>query len=214
MVRVKICGITDVDQAIAIAHLGATTLGFICVTSSPRYITASAIRQIVDHLPVEPTVDRIGVFANAAIAEIQTIVETANLTGIQLHGSESPQFCQTLQQTIPHIEILKAFRIKDPTKLLEQVQAYLGHINTLLLDAYHPEQMGGTGLTIDWQQLRQFRPPCPWFLAGGLTPENIHIALQETHPDGIDVSSGVEQSPGQKDLAKVAHLFKQLATLT
>jgi len=212
--RVKICGITQPSQGQAIASLGATALGFICVPTSPRYVSAEQIQQIITALPVDSTsqaytVDRIGVFANATVAEICDVVAIANLSGIQLHGAETPEFCRDLRAALPTYELIKALRIKT-AESLQQATQYDGVVDTLLLDAYHPGLLGGTGLTLDWQALQQFTPGCPWFLAGGLTPENITDALSQLHPNGIDLSSGVERSPGDKDIAKVTHLFAQL----
>jgi len=205
--RIKICGIRKPEQGEAIAQLGATALGFICVTVSPRYVTAAQIRLVVEQLSL--SVDRIGVFANSTREEIcQTVVE-ANLTGVQLHGNESPEFCQQLRQSLPNTELIKALRVRTPDDL-KQADTYADAVDTLLLDAYHPQQLGGTGKTLDWDQLQQFKPRCPWFLAGGLTPENILNALSQLQPDGIDLSSGVERSPGDKDMHKVAQLFDQL----
>ena len=96
--------------------------------------------------------------------------------------------------------------------ILEQAANYAKYVDTLLLDAYHPQQLGGTGQTLDWQMLQQFSPSCPWFLAGGLTPDNIVAALSQVKPDGIDLSSGVELKPGDKDLTKVAKLFEKLGS--
>lgn len=205
--RVKICGITQPQQGTAIASLGATALGFICVPASPRYVTATQIRAVVTQLPDE--IDKIGVFANAQIPEISQIVHDSGLTGVQLHGDESPEFCNQVRQQIPNVEILKALRICSLAHL-EQATIYSKHVDTLLLDAYDPQQLGGTGQTLDWTMLEQFHPSSPWFLAGGLTPENILEALSQVKPDGIDLSSGVEIQPGDKDLNKVAKLFARL----
>lgn len=212
--RVKICGITQAEQASAIAQLGATALGFICVPASPRYIAPAQIQAIVDHLKVRShtgqLVDRIGVFVNAAMEDIVQIATTTGLNGVQLHGTESPQFCDQLRQALPKVEILKALRIQD-SETLEQTRCYAGWVDTLLLDAYHPQLAGGTGKTLDWQALKHFHPACPWFLAGGLNPDNVLNALSQVNPAGIDLSSGVEQAPGDKDLAKVSSLFRQLS---
>lgn len=205
--RVKICGITQPEQGKAIAQLGATALGFICVHSSPRYASIEHIQSIVEQLP--PKIDRIGVFANADIDKICQVASATALTGVQLHGDESPEFCQQLRQQLGEIEIIKALRIKSPQSLV-QADAYAGVVDTLLLDAYHPQQLGGTGKTIDWQSLKQFNAPRPWLLAGGLTPENVLHALRQLNPNGIDLSSGVERSPGDKDLTRVAQLFERL----
>jgi phosphoribosylanthranilate isomerase len=205
--RVKICGITKVEQGQAIAKLGATALGFICVEASPRYVTPQQIQAIVAQL-LQP-VDCIGVFADTTIEEITQVVSSSNLSAVQLHGNESPQFCRRLRQTLPAVEILKALRVKTP-ECLNQSAKYASCVDSLLLDAYHPQVLGGTGKTLDWKTLQQFRPTSPWLLAGGLTPHNILEALQGLQPQGIDLSSGVERSPGDKDLDKVALLFNNI----
>lgn len=205
--RVKICGITQADQGIAIAQLGATALGFICVPNTPRYIAVEQIKVITEQIPA--SVDRVGVFLNASIEEICQTVAIANLNCIQLHGTESPEFCDELRQLASDLEIIKALRIRTIADLA-QATLYETHVQTLLLDAYHPQQAGGTGTTIDWSTLQEFCPGCPWFLAGGLNPDNILDALTFVQPHGIDLSSGVEISPGNKNLAKVARLFEQL----
>jgi len=205
--RIKICGITKPEQGQAIAQLGATALGFICVQASPRYVTPEQIQAVVEHLLVP--VDQIGVFANASVEEICQIVADTNLSAVQLHGSESPDFCEQLRQSLPGIEILKALRVKT-LECLNQAATYASCVDTLLLDAYHPQMLGGTGQTLDWLTLKQFRPSCPWLLAGGLTPDNVLDALSELQPSGIDLSSGVERSPGDKDLEKVAVLFERV----
>ncbi|MEH2285796.1 MAG: phosphoribosylanthranilate isomerase [Nostoc sp.] len=207
--RVKICGITQPQQSIAIASLGATALGFICVPNSPRYVTTSQIRAAVAELPAN--IDTIGVFANASIPAISQIVADSGLTGVQLHGDELPNFCDQLRQALPNVEIIKALRIRS-LEHLETAVDYTKYVDTLLLDAYHPQQLGGTGKTLDWTMLEQFSPSCPWFLAGGLTADNIVEALNQVNPSGVDLSSGVERTPGDKDLDKVAKLFEKLGS--
>ena len=207
--RVKICGITQLKQGQEIVTLGANSIGFICVERSPRYITPDKIKAIAQSLPAQT--DKVGVFADHSLAEITRVVEQADLTSVQLHGTESPDFCVRLGREIaPEIEIIKAFRIKTADSLKETAQ-YSSCVDTLLLDAYHPQMLGGTGETIDWQDLKDFKPSLPWMLAGGLTPDNVTEALSRLQPDGIDLSSGVERSPGDKDLDKVAQLFEAIA---
>ena len=201
--QVKICGITKVDQAIAIEQSGATAIGFICVPETPRYINANSIRPIADQL----SIDRVGVFLNASIDTIQQTIAIANLNVVQLHGKESPEFCQELRSL--NVKLIKALRIRSHSDLEHSIN-YQSHVDTLLLDAYHPNQAGGTGLTIDWTMLKSFRPSCNWWLAGGLTPENIGDALTFVTPDGIDLSSGLENAPGDKNLERVAELFSNL----
>ncbi|NJR38568.1 MAG: phosphoribosylanthranilate isomerase [Leptolyngbyaceae cyanobacterium CSU_1_4] len=208
--RIKICGITQADQAQAIAHCGATSLGFICVKQSPRYVAPERIRELTTLQPI----DRVGVFVDASVAEIERVAAIAQLTAAQLHGNESPQFCQALRAALPAIEIIKAFRVRN-AETLEQTRHYENCVDALLLDAYHPHVtnpglLGGTGKTLNWDSLKQFRPRCPWLLAGGITPDNIVEALKQVQPDGIDLSSGVEFAPGDKDLAAVERLFVNL----
>lgn len=202
---VKICGITKPEQGIAIAELGADGLGFICVPSSPRYVDSEQIRLMTYRLP--SSVDRVGVFLDADISEICQVVQQGGLNGVQLHGNESPQFCYQLKMELPQIKIIKAFSISRKEGL-GQVNFYSNWVDVVLLDAYDPKLAGGTGKTLDWEMINEFKPNCPWWLAGGLSPENITMALAQVHPQGIDLSSGVERSPGDKDLARVQQLLE------
>lgn len=201
--QVKICGITKLDQAIAIEQSGATAIGFICVPGTPRYIDAVNIRAITDQLAI----DRVGVFLDAPIETIRDTIAIANLNVVQLHGKESPEFCQEVRAL--NVKLIKALRIRSQTDL-EQSIDYQSQVDVLLLDAYHPQQAGGTGLTIDWTMLKQFRPTCDWWLAGGLNPNNVTEALNLVAPDGIDLSSGLENAPGDKNLERVAELFAKI----
>ena len=221
--RVKICGITKLEQGQAIANMGATALGFICFLKSPRYVTPESIKNIVDKLPIN--IDKIGVFVNIEIDLLSEIIINTKLNGIQLHGDESPGFCNQLRQSIPNnTEIIKALRIKSPQDLTK-ANIYENYVDTLLLDAYHPDKLGGTGQTLDWKIIEEFHPTFPWLLAGGLTPENVTKAIQNLILDaqpkiefnhnfcGIDLSSGVEIAPGDKNLVKVKQLFDSLVKL-
>ena len=205
--RIKICGITTVEQGSAIAQTGATDLGFICVPNSPRYLKLAQLETLVAQLA--PVANTVGVFADFSVMTIAQVVELTHLDTVQLHGNESVEFCQQLRQALPDTEIIKAWRVTSNSDLAS-IQAYSGVVDSLLLDAYHPDALGGTGQTLDWEQLAAFTPSIPWFLAGGLTPENIDRALNQLQPDGIDLSSGVEVSPGIKDLDLVDRLFTNL----
>jgi phosphoribosylanthranilate isomerase len=206
--RLKICGITQVAQGQAIAALGAHALGFVCVPASPRFVTPEQIQSIAELLP--SSLQRIGVFANSSLEQIQEFLAIAPLTGIQLHGDESLRFCDQLKQRWPDLELIKALRVRS-SDTLDLAHHYAQGVDTLLLDAYDPSQLGGTGKTINWSILQNFQPLVPWLLAGGLTPENVRVALEQVHPNGIDLSSGVERSPGDKDLSRVAELFSRLS---
>ena len=215
--RVKICGITSPEQGTAIAALGAKSIGFICVKKSPRYVTPEQIKAIALVLP--ESVDRVGVFMNTSVDGIVEIVKESGLTSIQLHGDESVEFCRELRSVLHEkmrsssIELIKAFQIESAAELVK-THFYSAIVDWLLLDAYHPTLGGGTGLTLDWSTLGDFKPTVPWLLAGGLSPDNVREALQTIGrtigPQGIDLSSGVERSPGDKDLEKVANLFENL----
>lgn len=216
---IKICGLTKLDQAQAIAKMGVDALGFICVASSPRYISATAIGQITSSLlSAQPEMarsselDLIGVFLNASISEIWEIVSLAGLNAVQLHGDESPEFCVQLRSqlstTNPKIKLIKALRVKDQAGL-EQAHLFSNVVDAVLLDAYDPQMAGGTGKTLDWQMLRDFRPTCDWWLAGGLSTENVGDAIALVRPNGLDISSGVERSAGDKDLTRVKKFIQE-----
>lgn len=207
--RIKICGITTIEQGISIAKMGATDLGFICVSSSPRYLKLFQLQPIIEQLT--GVINTVGVFADFSVDTIHHVVTLTGLNTVQLHGTESIAFCQELREALPNTEIVKAWRVRS-TSDLALVQTYTEVVDTLLLDAYHPDALGGTGQTLDWEQLAAFKPSIPWFLAGGLTPDNVGTALSQVLPDGIDLSSGVEVSPGNKNLDSVARLFVNLSS--
>lgn len=206
--RIKICGITKIEQGRSIAASGATDLGFICVPRSPRYLALERLQPIVGDL--NTVVNTVGVFADISVMEICEIVSQTNFGTVQLHGMESVRFCQELRQALPTTEIIKAWRVRS-SQDLELIQTYAAVVDSLLLDAYHPDALGGTGQTLDWEQLQSFQPSIPWLLAGGLNPENIRTALSQLNPDGIDLSSGVEISPGNKNLESIDRLFLELS---
>ncbi|MEB3160187.1 MAG: phosphoribosylanthranilate isomerase [Synechocystis sp.] len=207
--QVKICGLKSPPQAQAIAALGFRTFGFICVESSPRYVTPDQIQQVLNALVTVNDVAAIGVFANLNLSQLATVLNKTPLTGIQLHGDETPKFCQQVKHHFPDHQLIKALRLRQ-IEDLKLAECYFDRVDVLLLDAYHPQQLGGTGKTLPWQHLHAFRPPIPWWLAGGLTPQNLPQALETLRPDGIDLSSGIELAPADKDIEKVQQLRTQL----
>ena len=218
--EIKICGITQLDQARAIVAAGADYLGFICVPTSSRWLEPGAIQAIVHSIREQKVSEQniseqksktVGVFANASVSEISAVQSRTAFDVLQLHGQESPEFCHTVKASFPQTQVWKALRIKSSVDL-QRATEYETIADRLLLDAYHPQLLGGTGETIDWVMLQAFQPRIPWLLAGGLTPVNVAEALKQLQPRGVDVSSGVERSPGDKDLGLV-QAFIQAVTL-
>jgi phosphoribosylanthranilate isomerase len=198
---VKICGITrpqDAERAIA---LGATAIGFIFWPSSPRRIGLEAARSIGRVVPA--SVLKVGVFVDAPAQELARTVDEAGLDAVQLHGSESPALVRGLEA-----RVIKAVALGSPDADA-QIAQWTG--TTLLLDAHDPVRHGGTGRVVDWDRAAGLASRHEVILAGGLNPENVAEAVRRVRPTGIDVSSGVEQTPGVKDLVKLAALFDALA---
>lgn len=194
MVHVKICGITSLEDAQAAVDAGADALGFVFYPPSPRYVTPEQAGQIIQTLP--PFVTTVGLFVDVALDAINGLAARCGLDRVQLHGRETPEFCR--QVTRP---VIKAIRIKNAASLTPvpdyKVAAYL-------LDAYVEGALpGGTGASFSWELAAQVKPYGPVILAGGLTPENIEVAVAQIRPYGVDVSTGVERAPGIKDHQKV-----------
>lgn len=207
---VKICGLTQPDEAQAIAAMGVSALGFVAVPQSPRFVPLARLADLTRDLP--ETVERVGVFQDRSVMEIKEWVQAGDLSTVQLHGQESPQFCAQLAQTLPEVKRIKVFRPRHPSDL-DSISAYSPVVDCILIDAFHPSQGGGTGRPVDQTLLQGISFPLPWVLAGGLKPETIAATLHILHPDGIDLSSGVERAPGVKDLARVQMLLDELHRL-
>ena len=197
MAKVKICGITNLEDASVAAELGADALGFV-FASSPRQVTRQQVASIVSKLP--PFVCKVGVFVDSDFPEITEHIRFCGLNMIQLHGSESPDLCQAL---FPRV--IKAFRVKDET-VLALLPRY--KVNAYLLDTYHETLSGGTGQSFDWTIAERARQYGAVILSGGLTPENVTRAIVEARPYAVDVSSGVESKPGVKDHDKLRAFFE------
>ncbi len=207
---VKICGLTQPDEAQAIAAMGVSALGFIAVPQSPRFVPLTRLAALTRDLP--HAVERVGVFQDQPLTEIRAWVQEGHLSTVQLHGQESPQFCAQLAEVLPGVKQIKVFRPQHPSDL-DPISAYSQVVDRFLIDAFHPSQGGGTGRTVDQMLLQGISFPLPWVLAGGLQPETIAATLHILHPDGIDLSSGVERAPGLKDLTRVQRLLDELCRL-
>ena len=198
-VRVKICGITNLADAQVAVEAGADALGFNFYEKSPRYVPIAAAAEISRALP--PFTLRVGVFVNPAGEQVQRALAECGLNLLQFHGDEPPEFCTQFR-----LMSMKAFRIRDAGSLKE-LSKY--RTDAWLLDAYASDAFGGTGEKFNWNlAIEAQKPGKPVFLAGGLTPENVGAAVWQVHPFGVDVSSGVESSPGRKDRAKVRAFIK------
>ncbi|MCP5516808.1 MAG: phosphoribosylanthranilate isomerase [Verrucomicrobiales bacterium] len=198
-VRVKVCGITRLENAEAAAAAGVDAIGFMFFAGSPRCIDLTKAADIARSLP--PFVARVGVFVNPSESEVREAVQTCGLTAVQFHGEETPEFCARF---LP-LPVIKAFRIKDAESLAALPAYDMAH--AWLLDAYVPGQRGGTGARFNWNLAIEARKlGRPIILAGGLTPDNAAQAIHEVHPEALDVSSGVESAPGIKDPALI-HRF-------
>jgi phosphoribosylanthranilate isomerase len=200
MVRIKICGITNLEDALLAAELGADALGFIFYPKSPRKVEPEAAREIIVQLP--PFVAAVGVFVDEAAAVVQELAGRVGLDWVQLHGQESPDYCRNLER-----RVIKAFRIKDEDSL-RSLADYQGVAQALLLDTYKPGQEGGTGEIFDWRLAREARKYGRIILAGGLTPDNVARAIFTAQPQAVDTASGTEAALGKKDPAKLRAFFQ------
>jgi phosphoribosylanthranilate isomerase len=195
-VFLKICGITRLTDARHAVDEGATALGFVFWPRSPRYVTPDRAAEIVAELPSE--VLAVGVFVNEPVEGIRRIAAEAHLSAVQLHGDEPPAYADALAWPV-----LRAVTLETAP---EACDAWASE-TTLLLDAADPERRGGTGITVDWPRAASVARQRRVVLAGGLTPGTVSEAIATVRPYGVDVSSGVEESPGVKDFAKVAEFL-------
>jgi len=201
-VKVKICGITDYEDASMAVELGAAALGFI-FAHSPRQVTPQKARDIISAIP--PFAKTVGIFVNQDPIEINKIMRFCGLDLVQLHGDESPDFCDEL---MPHT--IKALRIKDKASL-RTARAYRDKVRALLLDTYSKDKAGGTGETFDWQLAIKIKKlGIPIILAGGLGPSNIDGAISTVRPYAVDVNSGVEERPGKKSHSLIKDLMEKV----
>ena len=197
--RVKICGITRIEDALAAAHNGADAIGLVFYAESPRNVSLQAAQEIVDALP--PFISVVGLFVNASENKIQTVLSQLRLDVLQFHGDETVADCA--QFNLPY---LKAIRVKPDTNLLQYCLEF-NSAQALLLDAHSDAAYGGTGQVFDWDLIPQNLPK-PIILAGGLNAQNVGDAIKQAQPYAVDVSGGVEQSKGIKDVAKIAAFMR------
>jgi len=195
--KIKICGITNLEDAEIAVQEGADALGFVFYSQSPRYVEPAVAKHIIGSLP--PFVLPVGVFVNQDPDMVRRLFDDCGLALAQLHGDESPSFCESLKRPV-----LRAFRVRDRSNFLAlaEFKGRMG-VRGFVIDAFSETVYGGTGQTTDWSLAGEVAKAVPVILAGGLTPENVQDAIRQVQPYGVDVSSGVEQCPGRKDSAKI-----------
>ena len=201
MIRVKVCGITRRKDALHAAELGAHALGFVFYRRSARYVDPEKAAAIIRSLP--PFVATVGVFVDAPLREVRSIANRCRLSAVQLHGGESPEFCGQVPG-----RVIKAFRVQGP-RMPRGVSRF--RVDALLLDTYKAGTPGGTGEVFPWEVAARARRYGRVILAGGLHPGNVGQAVSVARPYAVDVSSGVEVSPGKKDPVLVEAFLKQVS---
>lgn len=192
MVKVKICGITNIEDALKAVTLGADAFGFVFYKGSPRYIEPDRAKEIILKLP--PFITTVGVFVDATEDEVKTIIRHTGIDVVQFHGDEPPEACLIEKR------VIKAIRVKELSDL-EPLKHY--NVSAFLLDTYTPDLFGGTGQLFNWDIAVSAKQFGRIILAGGLTPENVEKAVRWVRPYGVDVSSGVESEKGKKDHLKM-----------
>jgi len=191
--RVKVCGITNIEDALAAAHAGADAIGLVFYAKSPRAVTAEQAAKIIAALP--PFVTTVALFVDAPVEDVQQVLQQVPIDLLQFHGDESPEFCVSFQR--PYI---KALRMQPGIDITQQANMHRSALG-ILLDAWVPGVPGGTGQTFNWNDIPSLAQPL--VLAGGLTPDNVQQAITQVNPWAVDVSGGLEMSKGRKDHAKV-----------
>jgi phosphoribosylanthranilate isomerase len=199
--RIKICGITREEDALAAAHSGADAIGLVFYEQSPRHVSIGRAKLLAAALP--PFVNVVGLFVDAEAAFVRDVLAEVPLDLLQFHGGESPQYCAQFDR--PY---LKAIRIKAGVDLLQCASDFRG-ARGLLLDAHVEGIPGGTGIAFDWAMIPR-KVPLPIILSGGLDAENVAAAIEQVRPYAVDVSSGVEAKKGIKDAAKIAAFINEV----
>lgn len=193
--RVKICGITRAEDALAAVEAGCDAIGLVFYPSSPRYVSPEKAAEIAENIP--PFISIVGLFVNADPGEVKEVLKSVRLDLLQLHGDESPEACE-----LYGMPYMKAIRVKADTNLLQYAKDFKS-AKALLLDTFIEGVPGGTGQIFDWNIIPEGLP-LPLVLAGGLTAGNVGIAIKQVQPYAVDVSGGVEAEKGIKDAAKIA----------
>lgn len=204
--KVKICGITNLEDARMAVDLGAWAIGLIFVPESPRRCELDAAEEIASELRRETEIT--GVFANATLDELAYVADRCSLAIVQLHGDEGPAFCREAARRTG-CKVMKAARVKDAGSI-RALHSF--EVDYHLLDAYTADRLGGTGETFQWGLVNEHDRHVPIVLSGGLTPDNVADAIAITHPFAVDTASGTESEPGRKDPNKLRAFFDAVAS--
>ncbi len=207
--KIKICGITRLEDARFCAAAGADYLGFIQHPESPRYIAPEKAREIIEWCHVPSTV---GVFVGAPLEGLHEAARTAGFTHIQLHGAEPPEYCAEVE--LPVIKAVRVLHDASSEQLRRLMEPFAEWVQGFLLDTHHTSLWGGTGESFNWRLARELTAEFPIFLAGGIHAGNVQQAVETMRPAGIDLSSGVESAPGVKDFDKLSAFFEAVRPFT
>ncbi|MDD5722829.1 MAG: phosphoribosylanthranilate isomerase [Syntrophales bacterium] len=199
MTGIKICGITDLDDALVAAEAGADALGFIFYPKSLRYVSPERAKEIIAGLP--SGIAKVGVFVNDEPERVAKITESCGLDLLQLHGDETPEYCRLF----PAPMVIKAFSLRTAGDL-GRLADY--PVRAILVDAFVPGLYGGTGKMSNWELAKSLKQTCALILSGGLNSENIQDAIVSVSPHAVDINSGVESSPGRKDHEKIRRIIE------
>ena len=205
MTQIKICGITNSEDAAVVAGCGADAIGFIFHPQSPRYVSPEIVKGIIKELS-DTIITKVGVFVNLEVKQVKETVAFCNLDMVQLHGQESPEYCNQF----PRSQVIKALAPRNEDDLA-QLRHYA--VKAILVDAYDPARHGGIGEKADWEMAVKVKATHPLILAGGLSLVNIQEAITAVSPDAVDINSGVESAPGRKDHAKVKEIIELVHSL-
>ena len=195
-IRIKMCGTTSLEDALAAVDAGVDGLGFIFYEKSPRNVNPEVAQIIIEQLP--PFVDTVGVFVNRDREEVGEIIRYCRLGYAQLHGQESAKYCERLTRIASPCQVLKALRVGEHLQA-DDIEPYNEHVKGFLLDTFQKDVVGGTGRSFDWSIIERLALGKTYILAGGLDANNVARAIKAVRPYAVDVNSGVEKSPGQKD---------------
>ena len=202
LVRIKVCGMTNLEDTLLAVRAGADAVGFIFYEKSPRAVKQKTVKEIISALP--PFVETVGVFVNEEVEKVNKIAEVCGLHSVQLHGDESPAYCKKMNR-----HVIKAIRVKNEDSL-KRLDKY--SVTAFLLDTFSEDEQGGTGKTFDWNLVHRAKKSGPVILAGGLGPFNVRSAIERVRPYAVDVCSGVEKSPGIKSPEKVKKFIQAVKT--